>query len=145
MFEISYCIYANTSYTYSLVEPTVTRQMRAMRLSWHHSKHSIKIFKWEAISSNDHSFEISLVIIHHRLFFSTGAEVNFDSFTSQTTMESATIRPESTNIGKLNNWIWFWAVNQVNQITCDYQLCTPREPIILYCNFCTHSGLISRL
>ena len=36
------------------------------------------------------------MIIHHRLFLSTGVEVNINSFTGHT-MESATIRPESTN------------------------------------------------
>ena len=84
MFVMSYCISANTSDASSLIEPTATRQRRVMRLSWHHSKHSIEIFEWEAISSNEHPFEISLVIIHHRLFLSTGAEVNTNSFTGQT-------------------------------------------------------------
>ena len=58
-------------------------------------------------------------------------------------MESATIRPKSTNTEKLSNRISFRAVDQVNQITCNYKLCTPREPIILYYNFCTHSVLFS--
>ena len=31
----------------------------------------------------------------------------------------------------------------MNQITCNYKLCTPREPIILYYNFCTDSVLFS--
>ena len=58
-------------------------------------------------------------------------------------MKSATIRPKITNTGKLSNRIWFRAVDQVNQITCNCKLCTPREPIILYYNFCTRSVLFS--
>ena len=66
-------------------------------------------------------------------------EVNINS----DTIESATIRFKSTNTGNLSNRICFLAVNQVNQITCSYKLCTPREPIILYYNFCMDSVLFS--
>ena len=31
----------------------------------------------------------------------------------------------------------------MNQITCNCKLCTPREPVILYYNFCTRSVLFS--
>ena len=44
MFILACCISANTSDTFSLIEPTVTRERRAMRPSIHHSKHCIQIF-----------------------------------------------------------------------------------------------------
>ena len=44
MFEMSYCISANTSYTNILIEPTATRQRRAWDfLDIIVNKHSIKI------------------------------------------------------------------------------------------------------
>ena len=103
MLVMSYCISANSSDTFSLIEPTTTRQRRAMRLSGHHSTQSIKIF---AISSNEHPFGISLVTIHRRFFYSTGVEVNNNSFTCQTRWNQQPFGlKQSTDTGKLSNRI----------------------------------------